>query len=59
MGASSTFYPARVHANLSKLSDGPLTERRAISLSDKDMEVAEMFARELSALQGSLIYCWS
>ena len=43
-GGSSTFYPARINANLAELSDGPLKEKHSISLTDKDAEVAEAFA---------------
>lgn len=41
-GTSFTFYPARVNANLSNLSDGTLKEKRSISLSNKDSEVAHL-----------------
>ena len=54
-GASSTFYPARVNANLVKIWFGPLKEKHMISLTHKDTEVAETFARESSALHSHLL----
>ena len=55
-GASSTFYPAKVNANLAQLSDGLLKHKHAISIKDKDAGVAEAFARESSALLNHLLW---
>ena len=55
-GASSTFYPAKVNANLVELSDGPLKDKHAIPHTDKDAEVSESFARESSALHSHLLW---
>ena len=55
-GASSTFYPPKVNANLVELSNGPLKDKHAIPLTDKDTEVAEAFGRESSALHSHLLW---
>ena len=52
----STFYPAKVNANLVELSDGPLKDKHAIPLMDKDAEVAEAFRQESSALHSHLLW---
>ena len=39
-----------------ELSDGPLKDKHAIPLMDKDAEVAEAFGRESSALHSHLLW---
>ena len=56
LGASSTFYPARINANLAEISDGSFKEKHAISITDKDTKVTEIFARELSVLHSHLLW---
>ena len=55
-GASSTFYPAKVNANLVELSDGPLKDKHAIPLTDEDDKVAEAFRRESSASHSHMLW---
>ena len=54
-GTSSTLYLARVKANLVEISSGPLNEKHMISLTDKDIEVAETSVMESLVLQSPVM----
>ena len=56
VGASSTLYPARVNANLADLSDGPLKDKKSISIGERDTEITESLNRELTALCSHLLW---
>ena len=49
-GASLTIFPARVNANLSDVSDGPMKDKCSVNLSKRDTEVTEALCREAAAL---------
>ena len=54
-GASSTIFPARVNANLSDVSDGPMKDKLSVNLSERDTEVTEALSRGAAALQSHLL----
>ena len=45
-----------MNASLADISDGPLKEKRSVSLTEKDTEVAESLSREAMALQSHLLW---
>ena len=55
-GTSSTLYPARINANLGDLSDGPVKDKKTITISEKDTEIAELQNPESAALQSHLLW---
>jgi len=56
LGQSSTFYPAKVNANLKDLSSKPFKQPGSLVLSDKDLEVKEAAARELAILHSHSLW---
>ena len=54
--ASSALFAAKINANLTDISDGPLKEIHSVSLTEKDMKVAESMSREATALQSHLLW---
>ena len=49
-GKSSSLFPQKVNSNLSEISDGPFKQARPHSFSDKELELKEQQARELTIL---------
>ena len=54
--ASSTLHPAWVNANLADLSDGPLEDKKPISIGEQDTEVTESLIQESTTLHSHLLW---
>ena len=55
-GSFSTLYPARVNASLADLSDGPLKDKKSISIGERNTEITESLTRESTALHSHLLW---
>ena len=55
-GASSTLCPVQTNANLADLSDGPLKDKKSISIGEKDMEITKSLTRESAVLHSDLLW---
>ena len=55
-GASSTPYPAWINASLADLSDGPLKNKKSISIEEKDTEITKSLTCESTVLHSHLLW---